>query len=87
VVVHFREPFLAYVFEGGGRCDGEAYEEDISLRVGEGSKSVVILLSGSIEETKGIWLVTNPLLQSTTAHVAVASIRRSCSIKPAGRWR
>lgn len=33
VVVNFREPLLAYVFERCGRCDGEADEENVCLGV------------------------------------------------------
>lgn len=33
VVVYFGEPFLAYVLEGCRRCNREADEEDICLRV------------------------------------------------------
>ncbi|KFY37366.1 hypothetical protein V494_04780, partial [Pseudogymnoascus sp. VKM F-4513 (FW-928)] len=53
VVVHFGEPLFAHVFEGGGGGDGEADEEDVGLGVGEGAETVVIFLSGGIEEAEG----------------------------------
>lgn len=37
MVMNLGEPLFSDVFEGGGRRDGEADEEDIGLRVGEGS--------------------------------------------------
>lgn len=64
VVMDLWEPFLADVLERGGGGYGEADEEDIGLWVRQGSETVVILLSSSIEETKGIGLVTNPLMPS-----------------------
>jgi hypothetical protein len=35
MVMDFREPFLADVFKGSWRGDGEADEEDVGLRVGQ----------------------------------------------------
>lgn len=61
VVVHLGEPLFPDVLEGGGRGDGEADEEDVGLGVRERAQAVVILLSGSIEETEGIWLVADPV--------------------------
>jgi hypothetical protein len=49
VVVYLGEPLFADVLEGCGRGYGEAYEEDIGLRVRKGSETVVIFLSGGIE--------------------------------------
>ena len=37
VVVDLGEPFFPDVLEGGGGGDGEADEEDVGLRVGEGA--------------------------------------------------
>jgi len=59
MMVDFGEPLLADVLEGGGGGDAEAYEEDISLRIGEGAQTVVIFLTGCIEKTEGVRLVAN----------------------------
>lgn len=59
VVVDFGEPLLADVLKGSRRDDGEADEEDIGLRVRERTETVVILLTGSIEESEGVGLVSN----------------------------
>lgn len=59
VMVNFREPFLLDVFERGRAGDAEAYEEDVGLRVRQGSESIVILLTGGIEETEGIRVVAD----------------------------
>jgi hypothetical protein len=40
------------VLEGRRRDEGEADEEDVGLRVGQRTKTVVILLSGGIPETE-----------------------------------
>ena len=61
VVVDFGEPLLADVLKGSRRDDGEADEEDIGLRVRERTETVVILLTGSIEESEGVGLVSNPV--------------------------
>lgn len=42
----------ADVIEGGWADDGEADEEDVGLRVGEGSESVIIFLPSSIPQTE-----------------------------------
>lgn len=44
------DPLLLDVVERVGRVDGEADEDDVRVRVGEGSESVVVLLSGGIPE-------------------------------------
>ena len=49
-MVDFGEPLFAHVLEGGGGCDGETDEEDVGLWVGEGPETVVIFLSGGVEE-------------------------------------
>lgn len=59
VVVDFGEPLLADVLKGSRRDDGEADEEDIGLRVRERTETVIILLTGSIEESEGVGLVSN----------------------------
>jgi hypothetical protein len=51
VVVYFREPFLSDVLEGGRGGDGEADKEDIGLGIREWTQTVVIFLSGGIEES------------------------------------
>jgi len=52
VMRDLRVPFGGNVLERRGRDDGETAEENISLRVREGSQSIVIFLSGSIPESK-----------------------------------
>jgi hypothetical protein len=61
-MVNFGEPLLTYVLKGGGGGDGEADEEDIGLGIGKGSETIVIFLSGSIEEAKGVWFIANPVV-------------------------
>lgn len=61
VVVDFGEPLLADVLKGSRRDDGEADEEDIGLRVRERTETVIILLTGSIEESESVGLVSNPV--------------------------
>ena len=60
MVVDFGEPFLADVLEGGRRGDRKADEEDVGLRVGQGTQTVVILLTGGIEQAQGVGLITDP---------------------------
>jgi hypothetical protein len=60
VVVDFGEPLLADVLEGGRRDDREADEEDVGLRVRERAETVVVLLTGSVEQSKSVRLVTDP---------------------------
>jgi hypothetical protein len=60
VVVDFGEPLLADVFEGGGGGHGEADEENIGLGVGQRAQTIVIFLTGGVEEAKGIGFVTDP---------------------------
>lgn len=74
VVVNLGEPLFANVLEGSRRDDGEADEEDVGLRVRERAKTVVILLSGSIEESKGVRLITNPATRQTLAMLRVTRI-------------
>ena len=38
------------VFEGVGTVDGEADEEEVRFRVGEGTQPVVLLLAGGVPE-------------------------------------
>lgn len=60
VVVNLGEPLLADVLEGSRRNDGEADEEDVGLGVREGAETIVVLLTGGIEESKGVRLIANP---------------------------
>ncbi len=60
VVVDFGEPFLAHVLEGGGGGDAEADEEDVGLGVGEGAETVVVFLTGGVEEAERVWFVADP---------------------------
>jgi len=59
-VVHFGEPFLADVFEGGGGGHGEADKENVGLGVGQRAQTIVIFLTGCIEQTKGIGFIADP---------------------------
>lgn len=61
MMVDFREPLLANVFEGRGGCDGETHKEDISLRVGQGTQTVVIFLTSSVEQSEGVGFVADPI--------------------------
>lgn len=60
VVSDLGEPLLADIFEGGGGGDGKADEEDVGLRVGQRTETIVILLTGGIEETQRIRFITDP---------------------------
>lgn len=62
MVVNLWEPLLAHVLEGSWGGDGEADEEDIGLWVGEWAQAVVILLSGGIEESESVRLITDPAI-------------------------
>jgi hypothetical protein len=61
VVVHLGKPLLADVFERRRRGHREADEEDICLRVGKGAETVIILLTGGIEQSQGIRLIADPI--------------------------
>ena len=52
VVRHLGVPLGANVLEGRRVDDGEADEEDVRLRVGEGAKAVIVLLAGSVPEAE-----------------------------------
>lgn len=60
VVVDLGEPFLTNVFKGRGRSHGEANQEDVGLGVRQGSQAIVILLTGSIEQSKCVGLIPDP---------------------------
>lgn len=60
VVVHLGEPFFTHVLEGGRGGDGEADEENVCLRIGEGSQAVVVFLSGGVEEAEGVRFIADP---------------------------
>ncbi len=49
MVVDLGEPLLPDVLEGGGGSDTEADKEHIGLGIREGSKTIVIFLSGGIK--------------------------------------
>jgi hypothetical protein len=61
VVVDFGKPFLSHVLKRGRGSDREADKEDIGLGIGKGAQTVVIFLSGGIEEAEGIRLVADPV--------------------------
>jgi hypothetical protein len=79
VVVHFGEPFLADVLEGGGAGDAEAHEEDVGLRIGEGAEAVVVFLASSVEEAEGVGLVADPGAMVVSFRLLVAAC--SCDAK------
>ena len=49
-MLDLRRPLLGYVFQAVRTVDREAHEYDVRVRVGEGSESVVIFLSGGIPQ-------------------------------------
>jgi len=57
--MNFGKPLLSNVFERCWRCDGEADEEHISLWVRKRAESVVIFLTGSIEETESVGFIAD----------------------------
>lgn len=59
--MNFGKPFFSDIFEGSRGCDGEANQEDVGLGVRKRTQSVVIFLTGRIEEAKSVWLVANPI--------------------------
>ena len=52
VVADLRDPLGAHVVKGRRAHNAEADEEDVGLRVRQGSQTVVVLLAGRIPETK-----------------------------------
>lgn len=60
MVVDFGEPFLANVLKRRGGSNGEADQEDIGLGVGQRTKTIVVLLTGGIEQAQGIGFITDP---------------------------
>lgn len=59
VVVDFGEPLFLDVLKRCGRGYAEADEEDICLGVREGSQTVVVLLSCSVEQSEGVGVLAN----------------------------
>ena len=51
VVMDFRKPFFSDVLKGSRRCDGKADQENVCLGVRERPQTVIILLTGSVEES------------------------------------
>lgn len=60
VVVDLGKPLLPDVFKGSGGGDREAHEENVGLGVGQGSQAVVVLLTGGIEQSERVGLVSDP---------------------------
>ena len=60
MMMNFWEPFLSNVFKWRWGCNTEADQEDVGLWVREGTKTVVVLLTSSIEQTERIGFITNP---------------------------
>jgi hypothetical protein len=48
------------VLETGGRVDRETDQENVGLRVTQGTQTIVILLSSSIKQSKRVRFVTDP---------------------------
>ena len=63
VVVDFREPFLPNVFKGRRGSHGEADQKDIGLGVRQWAQSIIILLTGSIEQSQGIRFISDPKVE------------------------
>lgn len=55
MVLDFGKPFGFHVVEGWGGYDGEADQENVGLRVGEGAEAVVVFLSGGVPESEADW--------------------------------
>lgn len=53
---YFRKPFFSYVLKGRRGTYREADEKDVGLWIGKRSKSVVILLTSSIEQPQRVRL-------------------------------
>lgn len=62
------KPFFADVLKGCWGGDGETDEEDIGLGIGQRSQTVIIFLSGSIEKSESVRLITDPV-RPMSAHV------------------
>jgi hypothetical protein len=52
VVLDLGDPLAADIFEGGRINEGEGDDEDVGARVGEGTQTIVVLLTGRIPETE-----------------------------------
>lgn len=59
VVLHLGDPLLADILERRVRRDAEAHQEDVCLRVGQRSQSVVIFLTGCVEQTECVRVVAD----------------------------
>lgn len=59
MVGNFRVPLGEDVVKGWGANDGKADQEDVGLRVGEGAKTIVILLTSGIPQTETDGLVVH----------------------------
>lgn len=81
VVRDFRVPLGADVLKGGAVYQAEADEEDVRLRVGEWSQSVVVLLTGGIPETE----VDRLSIDENVGRVVVEDRRNVLSGKGVGR--
>lgn len=51
-VKYFRDPLLLNIVERVGRVDSEADENDVRVRVGKGTETIVVFLAGGIPESE-----------------------------------
>lgn len=63
MVMNFGEPLLLHVFEGSRAGNAETNQENIGLRIAEGTETIIVFLSRSIKQAQGVGFVTNPVLR------------------------
>lgn len=59
-MMNLRKPFLTDVLKRRRRGNRKTDEEYVCLRVGERAETVIVFLPGRIEQTKGVWFITDP---------------------------
>ena len=52
MVLDLRAPLGRHILEGGGADDGEADEEDVSLRIRQRSQAIVVLLTSCVPQAQ-----------------------------------
>lgn len=60
MVMHFRKPLFAHVLKRSRGCDTKADKEDIGLGVGQGAETIVVFLTGGVEESESVRFVADP---------------------------
>ena len=55
MVLDLRAPLGRHILEGGGADDGEADEEDVSLRIRKRPQAIVVFLTGCVPEAQRYW--------------------------------